>query len=175
VQAITSEPGEVFSPGSVLVASRKPSAEGREFGRESGDAGRELPTWTVERSRAFKDGWLVKFAGIEDKTEADKCRGIELSADEATLAPPDENEVYLDELTGMTVRDEPHGELGVVAGYYELPQGLVLEVRGEKWKADIPFNDAFIQMVDRQARSIAVTLPDGLLEPTAVSRPESRD
>jgi 16S rRNA processing protein RimM len=121
---------------------------------------------TVERSRAFKDGWLVKFAGIEDKTEADKWRGVDLSADEAGLAPPDENEVYLDELTGMTVRDEPHGELGIVAGFYELPQGLVLEVRGAQWKADIPFNEAFVESVDRKARLITVTLPDGLLEPS---------
>jgi ribosomal 30S subunit maturation factor RimM len=75
----------------------------------------------------------------------------------------------------MTVRDEPHGELGVVAGYYELPQGLVLEVRGAHWKADIPFNEAFVQSVDRHARVIAVTLPDGLLEATADSRHESRD
>jgi 16S rRNA processing protein RimM len=130
---------------------------------------------TIERSRAFKDGWLLKFAGIDDKTEADKWRGIELSADESTLAPPDENEVYLDELTGMIVRDEPHGELGIVAGYYELPQGLVLEVRGAKWKADIPFNEAFITNVDREKRLIAVTLPEGLLESTADSRLESRD
>jgi 16S rRNA processing protein RimM len=120
---------------------------------------------TVQRSRAFKDGWLVKFAGIDDKTEADKWRQVVLSADEAALAPPDENEVYLDELVGMNVRDEPHGELGVIAGYYELPQGLVLELRGAQWKADIPFNEAFVTTVDRVSRVISVQLPDGLLEP----------
>jgi 16S rRNA processing protein RimM len=151
---VTSEPGEVFSPGSLLVASGA--------------------TWRVDRARPFKDGWLVKFDGIDDKTAADKCRGIELSADEATLAPPDENEVYLDELAGMLVRDEPHGEIGVVASWYELPQGIVLEVRGEKWKADIPFNEAFVVAVDREARSISVKLPDGLLESSEASRRERR-
>jgi 16S rRNA processing protein RimM len=118
----------------------------------------------VECSRPFKDGWLVKFEGIGDKTAADLRRGQTLSAPSSQLAAPDENEVYLDELAGMSVRDEPHGELGVVANWYELPQGLVLEVRGAKWEADIPFNEAFVLKVDREARMITVTLPEGLLQ-----------
>lgn len=142
----------MFAPGSVLHGGRQPR------------------TWKIESARPFKDAWLVKFEGIDDKTAADLCRGIELSADESTLAPPDENEVYLDELVGMSVHDHPHGELGVVAGYYELPQGLVLEVRGEQWQADIPFNEAFLVSVDRNARVIAVQLPDGLLQPSRGSQ-----
>ena len=81
------------------------------------------------------------------------------------LAADAENELYLHELPGMIVRDVPHGELGVVAGWYELPQGIVLEVRGPAWRADVPFNEAFIESVDRAARVIGVKLPDGLLEP----------
>ena len=119
----------------------------------------------MERARPFKDGWLVKFAGIEDKAAADLMRGTELAADEAKLAPPDKNEVYLEELGGMAVRDEAHGELGVIENWYKLPQGLVIEVRGQQWRADIPFNEAFIMNVDREARTIIVSLPDGMLEP----------
>jgi 16S rRNA processing protein RimM len=140
----------VFASGSVVQAT---------------GARRDQTPLAVESSRPFKDGWLVKFAGIADKTEADKWRGVELSADESSLAPPDVNEVYLDELVGMAVHDEPNGELGVVVGFYELPNGLVLEVRGANWHADIPFNEAFITKLDRAARTIAVQLPDGLLEP----------
>jgi ribosomal 30S subunit maturation factor RimM len=68
------------------------------------------------------------------------------------------------------VRDEPHGEIGIVAGWYELPQGIVLEVRGPVWRADIPFNEAFIASVNRAARLITVQLPDGLLEPVRGER-----
>jgi 16S rRNA processing protein RimM len=122
-------------------------------------------TLRIDRARAFKDGWLIKFDEINDKNEADLWRATVLSAPLSELSPPTENEVYLHELTGMGVRDEPHGELGVVAGFYELPNGLVLEVRGPKWKADVPFNEAFITSVDRDARMISVQLPDGMLEP----------
>lgn len=149
VAPVTNEPGAVFAPGRVVSAT--PDAR----------------SCTIERSRPFKDGWLVKFEGIDDKTEADLWRGVTLSAPFAELAPPAANEVYLHELTGMSVRDEPHGDLGVVAGWYELPQGLVLEVRGPAWKADVPFNEAFVSSVDRETRTIVVQLPDGLLEPAS--------
>ncbi len=124
----------------------------------------------VERSRPFKDGWLVKLEGVNDKTAADLWRGVVFSAPQAELTPPQGNELYLHELVGIAVRDEPHGDLGLVAGWYELPQGIVLEVRGPNWRADIPFNDAFIASVDRAARLITVQLQDGLLEPVATGK-----
>ena len=103
--------------------------------------------------------------GEQATTAADRWRGVTLRVPFAELTPPAENELYLHELPGMIVRDVPHGELGVVAGWYELPQGIVLEVRGPAWRADVPFNEAFIESVDRAARVIGVKLPDGLLEP----------
>ena len=174
VAPVTSEPGEVFAPGRVVNATAaadfaelpaNPTAAAQPRWSRDARGAAETRKCTVERSRPFKDGWLVKFEGVNDKTEADLWRGVTLSAPFAELAPPAGNEVYLHELTGMTVRDEPHGELGIVAGYYELPQGLVLEVRGPAWRADVPFNEAFVRSVDREARAIVVQLPDGLLEP----------
>ncbi|MDA1081564.1 MAG: hypothetical protein O2973_07780 [Gemmatimonadetes bacterium] len=170
VAPTTNEPGEVFAPGRLVNATV-------ESVNESGVAASDLPRGlsdgrgnpvardcVIERSRPFKDGWLLKLDSVDDKTEADRWRGVTLSVPFADLTPPAGNELYLRELTGMAVRDEPHGELGVVAGWYELPQGLVLEVRGPEWRADVPFNDAFVERVDREARVIAVKLPDGLLE-----------
>jgi ribosomal 30S subunit maturation factor RimM len=40
----------------------------------------------------------------------------------------------------------------------------VLEVRGERWRADVPFNEAFVTRVDRAARVLTVQLPEGLAE-----------
>lgn len=146
VHPVTNEPDAVFAPGRRLFAS---------------DPRREC---VVEGARPFKDGWLVKFAGVDDKTTADGWRGVTLGAPLDELPPPTGNEVYLHELAGMRVRDERLGELGAVASWYELPQGLVLEVRGEEWAADVPFNEAFVVALDREARTIAVRLPDGMAE-----------
>jgi len=158
VEASTNEPGEVFAPGRRVFADH-PDRDATASG------GYNLPReCVVVSSRPFKDAWLVKLDGVADKTAADRWRGVRLSAPAAELTPPSGNEVYLHELEGMRVRDEAHGELGVVAGWYEVPQGLVLEVRGAAWRADVPFNEAFVVKVDRGARAIDVRLPDGLLE-----------
>ena len=169
VAPVTNEPGEVFAPGRVVNAefaepSAAPAPAGRPRGLTDERGNCVSRDCTIERSRPFKDGWLVKFAGVDDKTEADLWGGVTLSAPFAELKPPEENEIYLHELTGMSVRDEPHGELGVVAGWYQLPQGLVLEVRGTAWRADVPFNEAFVDSVNRETRCIVVRLPEGLLE-----------
>lgn len=147
VEPLTNEPGDVFAPGRVIYT----------------DGGAR--SLRIDASRPFKDGWLVKLDGVADRTAADAWRGTALLAPLDTLRPPEGNELYLHEITGMRVSDEPHGELGTVAGWYPLPQGIVLEVRGAAWRADIPFNEAFIESVDRAARTMTVRLPEGLVEP----------
>ena len=170
VEASTNEPGVVFAPGRRVfadvadvadVAGVTDVADRAAAHRGGPDETREC---TVERSRPFKGAWLVKLDGVASKTEADRWRGVRLSAPAAELTPPADNELYLHELDGMRVRDEAHGDLGVVADWYAVPQGLVLEVRGAMWRADVPFNEAFVVKVDRIARAIDVRLPDGLLE-----------
>ena len=161
VQPSTDEPGEVFAPGRRVYGI---------FGdRTAGDHGRynARRECIIESSRPFKEHWLVKLDGVHDKTEADLWRGVSFEVPADELPPPneDENELYQREITGMRVRDDEHGELGVVTDWYKVPQGLVLEVRGPAWRADVPFNEAFVTNVDRVARTIDVRLPDGLLEP----------
>jgi 16S rRNA processing protein RimM len=159
VQPATSEPGVLFAPGRRVFVT----VEFADQGSTSRDSS-EPRSCIIEASRPFKEAWLVKLAGVSDKTDADKWRGVQLMVPFEELTPPAGNEVYEHELVGMLVRDEPHGELGVVDGWYEVPQGLVLEVRGAAWRVDVPFNEAFVEQVDRDARTISVRLPDGLLE-----------
>ena len=166
VQPTTNEPGAVFAPGRRVFASGVGSADSG-TGEATLAGGTMSGAHVIQRSRPFKDAWLVKLEGVDDKTGADRWRGAWFEVPQEELSPPDENEVYLHELSGMRVCDGPHGDLGVVAGWYELPQGLVLEVRGPAWRADVPFNEAFVTKVDRVARTIAVHLPEGLLEPAA--------
>ena len=149
VQPTVNEPGAVFAPGRRLFATIP------------GDGVRDV---TIAASRPFKDGWLVTLDAVADRTAAEAWRGVPFALPEDELPPRDEDELLLDELPGMRVVDATLGELGAVAGWYELPQGLVLEVRGERWRADVPFNEAFVTRVDRAARVLTVQLPEGLAE-----------
>jgi len=163
VHPVTTEPDAVFASGRVVFARSVAPGAARTH---------DLQPHVIQRSRPFKDAWLVKVEHVDDRNAADLWRGVELSAPDAELRAPAENELYLHELVGMQVREASLGALGAVESWYPLPQGLVLEVRGPEWRADIPFNEAFVREVDRAARTIVVALPEGLAERTVNAKPE---
>lgn len=69
------------------------------------DGEREL---RVESSRRHRDGWLVKFGGIDDRSAAERLRRTTLTA-EADGQAPDEG-FWVHDLVGASVTD-PSGEL----------------------------------------------------------------
>jgi 16S rRNA processing protein RimM len=118
----------------------------------------------VSGARPFKGGILVKFAGIDDRNEAElwRDRYLLLPADE--LTPLEEGDVYMHELEGMRV-DLAGGEtVGTVIALYELPQGLILDVSREgRASVMIPY-DRVVTKVDRPSRVITIDPPEGLLD-----------
>ncbi len=118
----------------------------------------------VERSRSFHREWLLKFRGIESRDELESWRGQFLGAPMEQLRPPAEDEVYVHELEGFSVRQEDGTTLGLVTALYDLPSGLTLEVQGPKREFLLPFRKEFVQQVDRKGRALVVKVPEGLLE-----------
>jgi 16S rRNA processing protein RimM len=118
----------------------------------------------VQAVRPFKDGLLVFFEGIADRTEAERWNGRTFLVPSDELTPPAEGELWLHELAGMRTFDAAGAEIGEITGWYELPQGVVLEIRTVRGVRDVPFNDAFVQHFDRVARTMTLDVPAGLLE-----------
>jgi 16S rRNA processing protein RimM len=114
--------------------------------------------------RPFKEGVIVKFAGIDDRNTAElwKDRFLFLEADE--LAPLAENQVYIHELKGMRVQLETGDPVGTVLDTYELPQGLALDVSRPDSKSIIIPYDRIVTSVDRAARVIRLDPPEGLID-----------
>jgi 16S rRNA processing protein RimM len=147
---LTDDPALVFAPGRALHRM---------------DLGGELlGAVEVERSRAFHREWLLKFRGVESRSELDLWKGQFLAADEQTLPPPREGEVYLHELAGFAVRDAAGTALGLVSALYEMPAGLMLEVQGPKREFLLPFRKEFVRTMDREGRVLVVDVPEGLLD-----------
>lgn len=119
---------------------------------------------TVERSRGYHREWLLKFVGVETRTELDAWRGLFVGAPVSELTPPTEGEVYLHELEGFAVRLEDDTPAGLVSGVYELPSGLMLEVQGPKREFLLPFKKEFVLAVDRAGRRMVIRPPEGLLD-----------
>lgn len=154
----TDAPDAIFAPGARVFV-----------GTANGDLAPDVRTGrlvelVVRAARPFRDGLLVFFNGIADRTEAEKWRGRSLLVPVSELEPPADGELWAHELPGMRVVDPQGAAIGDVHGYYELPQGLVLEIETPRGRRDVPFNDAFVQAFDRDARVITLDASGGLLE-----------
>jgi 16S rRNA processing protein RimM len=119
---------------------------------------------TIERSRSYHREWLVKFAGVENRENLDQYRGHLLGVPQDALSPLAEDEVYLHELDGFSVRLEDGTPLGLVSGVFELPSGIMIEVQGPKREFLLPYKKEFVRQVDRAGRRLVVTPPEGLVD-----------
>jgi 16S rRNA processing protein RimM len=155
IEPLTNAPDAVFAPGRRLLA-----------GTVEGDPAPDERALVVEESRPFKGGgWIVAFAEIADRNEAERWRERYLLAPRSELDPVAEDEVYLHDLLGLEVVLHPSAErVGEVTDVYELPQGVMLDVRREKGSVLIPFRGEIVQRVDLAARRLIIDPPAGLLE-----------
>jgi len=153
VELMTDAPDAIFAPGARVIA-----------GTVAGDLGVRPATLHVEAARPFKDGLLVTFAEIVDRTEADLWRDRYLLVPSEELEPPAEDEVYLHDLVGLEVQRLDGVVIGKVAGYYDLAHGILLEVQRERDTVLLPYRDEFIAAVDVEAGRLVVDPPEGLFE-----------
>jgi len=152
VEVLTDEPDAVFASGRRLFGGTVHSVP---------IPGGEVH---VRSASPFKGGLIVHFDELPDRTAAEAWRHRYLLAPASELSPLEEGEVYHHELPGMQVELEDGSAVGEVIESYELPQGLVVEVRREAGTVLIPFDDRNVVSVDRDARRIVVAPPPGLLD-----------
>ena len=157
VEPITDVPDAIFASGHRVFA-----------GTASGDIAPNRAELHVASSRPFSDGYLIAFAEVPDRNAAETWRGRYLLVPADELPPPGEDEVYVHELPGMRVELADGEVLGTVEETYELPQGLAIDVRRapphDRQTVLLQFDERTIASVDREARVIVVTPPEGLLE-----------
>lgn len=133
VLAVTDRP-ERFEPGSRLFADER--------------------VLEVVEARQHREGWIVRFAGVDSREAAEGLRGLELSA--APLEDLDDDTYWVHELVGRVVRDTDGTDLGRVVAVEANPAHDLL-VLDTGHLVPMPF----VRGVDRE---IVVELPEGLLE-----------
>jgi len=153
VEPITDAPEAIFAPGArVLTGGTAPEPL----------PARERAHWpaelTVRRSSRFKEGLIVSFDEIADRTSADRWRERYLLVPESELAPPKADQVYHHELLDMRVVRADGAAVGDVAALLELPQGLTLEVRaGAGDTVLVPYRKEMVETVDDAGRVVHLT------------------
>lgn len=163
VEPYTNEPAAVFAAGRRLFGG---TPDGRPLAAPAAAPGAAPPALTVVRATPHKDGWIVRVDELADRTAAEAWRERTLLAPLAELPPPGDDEVYLHDLVGLRVQRADGTPVGVVADYYELPHGIMLEVRltTREGTALVPYRPEIVTEVDTGARTLTIDPPEGLLE-----------
>jgi 16S rRNA processing protein RimM len=109
----------------------------------------------VQTARAAGTGWVVHFAGVDDREAAEALRQKSVRAEALDDAP--EGELFVHDLIGSEVRDRAGTRIGIVEAVQANPahELLVLDTG-----ALVPV----VFVVDREPGVVVVDLPDGLLD-----------
>ncbi|WP_457678761.1 ribosome maturation factor RimM [Thermovibrio sp.] len=120
----------------------------------------ELP---IEEVKPYKDIYLIKFKGIDDRSAAEEVIGGELWIKEEDRVPLEEGEFYYEELIGLPVYTEEGEKVGVIKSVFEQPASHILEVEREDGKTIlIPFIEQFVKEVDLENKKVLVSLLEGM-------------
>jgi 16S rRNA processing protein RimM len=154
VEPITDAPDAVFVSGRRLFA-----------GTASGDPSPDGQALHITAVRQHMESVRLTLAEVPDRTAAELWRGRFLLAPQDELPPPADDEIYLHDLIGMQVLHVDGRPLGHVVDTYELPQGLMLDLRPANGGPTyfVPWREEILVSIDEAARVITVNPPEGLL------------
>jgi len=127
------------------------------------------PALTLTTARAAKDGVVARCVGIDTKEAADALRGLRLYVPRSALPEPDEDEFYLADLIGLTVRHVATNDLiGKIKSVQNFGADDLLEITpalgGQTWY--LPFTRAAVPEV-KIAEGLVLADP-----PAMVGEPE---
>lgn len=128
----------------------------------------------VESVWPHRELLVVKFAGIDSISEAERLIGSELQVPRELRAPLGQGWNYISDLVGCTVHDRDRligqvQEVRLGAG-----EAALLVVRSGATEYDIAFAGAYLTSVDIEHKQIRMQLPEGMLDINAPLTPEEK-
>jgi 16S rRNA processing protein RimM len=110
--------------------------------------------------RAVKDHFLVRVAGIDDRSAAETLRNVELYVTRDRLPPPTDDEFYHADLIGLAAATLDGAALGTVSAIYNFGAGDVIEIRPAAGDTLlVPFTRQAVPTIDFTAGRLVVDPP----------------
>jgi 16S rRNA processing protein RimM len=154
VWPLTDEPDRVFTEGSALL-----------LGTEDGELGDDVASLEIVGVRPFKRGFLLFFAGLDDRDAVEELTGRYLLVERERLAEPAADEVWYHQLLGMQVTTTEGREIGRVREVYDVAPADLLEVETKDGRTIlIPATKQVVREIDTAGRTVRIEPPPGLLE-----------
>jgi 16S rRNA processing protein RimM len=120
--------------------------------------------FAIRAVRPLGKGLAVLLDGVSTREAADALRSSTVHALTAELPELDDDEVYLEDLRGLTARDTSGRTLGTVAGFMFTNIDIAVIQTPERGELLIPILDGTIAHVDSAGRTVELELPPGLLD-----------
>jgi 16S rRNA processing protein RimM len=148
---------------SVDVRSDQPElrfVDGAEFATDHGPLRIESLRWHGARL-------LVAFEGVEDRTAAERLRGLLLVVDVPDDERPEDPDEYYDhQLVGLRVATVDGADVGAVTEVLHLQSQEMLAVRtDDDREVLVPFVAAIVPEVDLESGKVTIDPPEGLIAP----------
>jgi len=118
----------------------------------------------LEATWPHKGRQVLKFAGIDSISEAERLRAAWVLVDRQDAVPLEDGEYYDHDLVGCRVVDPSGAILGTVREILKAAGNAVLIVDGPRGEIMIPAVAAFCRQISTAEKSIVVDLPEGLLD-----------
>lgn len=128
------------------------------------DMGKNLVPFFIEKSQLHKSTLLrVQFEDVGDEATADALIGKGTYLPLTMLPALSGNQFYYHEVIGFTLVDSVYGAIGVIESINDSAAQVLFEAKKDGKELLIPVSDDIITKVDRDAKTIYITAPEGLV------------
>jgi len=127
--------------------------------------GQGQATKRIRTIRKMSRDVVLSFDGIDDPEKASAFRQAVISVERRLLPPLPDNEYFVADLLGMTVRTTGGLELGTVAEVLTTGSNDVYVVKDGRREYLIPAIKDCIMEIDLQGRAMVISPMQGLLDP----------
>ena len=146
IRGLLEDAEERLVPGSVLDTNEDPPR-----------------TLTIESVVSSGTDFRVHFVGIEDRNASEILKGLQLVIDAAARRQLGAGEWWPEDLVGCSAIDVSGATVGeVVEVIFADVQDRLVVVRLDGARAEIPFVEALVPLVDVEDRVITLDLPEGV-------------
>jgi len=131
-------------------------------------------TYDLQVTGQAKGQLTARMKGINDRTAAEKLRGLQLFIPRDILPAPQDDEFYFSDLIGLRAEDLEGNALGTIRSVDNFGAGDVLEIGGGvPGDLMVPFTKDTVPRVEIDKGLVIINLPDGLLDPPDEEAKES--
>ena len=120
--------------------------------------------YTLKGLRCHKGALLVKFDGVNTRSQAYALKGKELFVEKECLPKLEEGEFYWFEVLGMEVFSEDNRYLGSIVNILPTGGNHVMELSGPFGEILLPLIEDVIVNMDVREKKMRVRLPEGLVK-----------